>query len=500
MSAGLHRGKVDDESLAGPPELSDVIEKIGLGPAQICISLICGGVFACEGAGLLTFINMLESLPREWNLDPWVKSTLQSTVFCGILIGSLVSGPLASNFGRVLALQICFAGSGLACLVASTAAGFWCILACGFVFGLAVGIGIPSCVAFITEISPVYWRNTMNCIGFTLFSVGEVFSCLVSELDDPTLKTLHWRSMLQLIALPPFLFLFLSRYLRESPSWLAITGRYDEAQQSLDYMRAMNGREGEAERFRREEGKKAGVTQSAWEKQVHQWNILFSSKLCFTTAVIMVLCIVFNLSYFGSMYAFPQILETHPASGQSVAMELLTSALWEIPSNLLVLLLCNVLPRKSCMQIVMTLGALSMTLFVLGAWDPHWQSTTVGSTCCRIAFFGCRCFTNAIASILYQYAAEVFPTEVRSTGLAVCLATGRVAAILAPLAFEFAVYIHFPLGFLLFLALLLVVGSVLAGLLPFETFGAKLQTREVGALNFAEAAEADRSYGTAKGQ
>merc|ERR1740115_66709 len=83
--------------------------------------------------------------------------------------------------------------------------------------------------------------------------------------------------------------------------------------------------------------------------------------------------------------------------------------------------------------------------------------------------YGLRGFLGTGFLLVYLYATEVFPTEVRVTGNAVCLAAGRVAAMLTPLVFEVLVsrtggYSAF---FVCIMALLL-VNFFLISLLPFE--------------------------------
>lgn len=488
--------KADDESLAELPELADVIETIDLGLAQYFAAALCGGVFLCEALGMLAFTSILDSLPQAWNLSPWIKSMLQSVLFGGLLVGSLIGGQLADNIGRVQALQICYAGGGLSCLAAGAAGGFWCMAAFCFAFGLCMGIGIPTAVTLVTEISPCRWRNAMNCFSFSFFSLGEILMSLFVMGDDPTLRALHWRSLLQLTAVPSFLLLLLTRYfLQESPFWLAINGRYDDVRQTLDYMRVMNGRECEVRVRHQVKGHE--VRKSVWENLCCQLNIVFSSRLRFTTAAMMFLFFVYNFTYVGCMYySFPQLLaaSSNSGTGRNAAEQFLISAVWEIPSLMSCFLLGNMWQRKTNMQIMTSLAALSLTFFFAGSCSSHWE---MASMRCTIGFYGCRVLSYALGTVLYLYVAEVFPTEVRSTGVAICATMGRVALVLTPLAYEFTVSIRCPLGFPVFLAVLNVIGFLLAGRLPFETFEAKLQDREVGAL---QEREAHRSYGTTRSE
>eukprot|EP00427_Karlodinium_veneficum_P053200 CAMPEP_0169419736 /NCGR_PEP_ID=MMETSP1017-20121227/65168_1 /TAXON_ID=342587 /ORGANISM="Karlodinium micrum, Strain CCMP2283" /LENGTH=162 /DNA_ID=CAMNT_0009528477 /DNA_START=69 /DNA_END=557 /DNA_ORIENTATION=- len=71
---------------------------------------------------------------------------------------------------------------------------------------------------------------------------------------------------------------------------------------------------------------------------------------------------------------------------------------------------------------------------------------------------------------VYQYAGEIYPTETRTTGAAVCLGSGRIGAMLAPIFVE---YIHAETnsfsGFFLIVCLFCIVNFCLIDLLPFET-------------------------------
>eukprot|EP00440_Ansanella_granifera_P066038 gb/GFBE01071625.1/.p1 GENE.gb/GFBE01071625.1/~~gb/GFBE01071625.1/.p1 ORF type:complete len:108 (+),score=17.46 gb/GFBE01071625.1/:1-324(+) len=76
--------------------------------------------------------------------------------------------------------------------------------------------------------------------------------------------------------------------------------------------------------------------------------------------------------------------------------------------------------------------------------------------------------------LIYQVANEIYPTEARTTGCALCLAGGRVAAMLGPLIYELTVEMTGTwLSFFLLVAAGCVLNLYLIDFIP-ETAGALL--------------------------
>eukprot|EP00438_Fugacium_kawagutii_P017476 Skav217972 [mRNA] locus=scaffold496:22272:25764:- [translate_table: standard] len=106
-----------------------------------------------------------------------------------------------------------------------------------------------------------------------------------------------------------------------------------------------------------------------------QMNLVFSVHFMaahteVVTMVIMSVCFTLNLVYFGSLFAFPQVLPLL-MHGQA-ASELLVGALWELPGLALGLLLGITASRRTSLKFYLT------ALTCLGPRDvPFFASSSV---------------------------------------------------------------------------------------------------------------------------
>lgn len=96
--------------------------------------------------------------------------------------------------------------------------------------------------------------------------------------------------------------------------------------------------------------------------------------------------------------------------------------------------------------------------------------------------FGARICITAVATIVYIYAPEIYPTSVRTTGVGVASSMGRIGGMTCPLVAVSLVHnCHQTAAILLFETIIFVAG-ICVMLFPIETSGRELND-EVSDLN-----------------
>merc|ERR1719491_749521 len=113
-----------------------------------------------------------------------------------------------------------------------------------------------------------------------------------------------------------------------------------------------------------------------------------------------------------------------------------------------------------------------MILFAAGVYVGN-------SALWHVGFYGVKCSVDIGYVVVYVYLGEVYPTKVRVTGGAVCIAGGRIGSMLAPLAYELlTAWTGTFIAFFVANAVLCLTNIPLIGLLPFETFNASLSASD----------------------
>jgi len=343
-----------------------------------------------------------------------------------------------------------------------------------FLVGLAFGIGQPAQNALGMEIVPAERRVHATCVGCLSFCAGQVYSALIIWLDDPGMKHLDWRWIITMGAIP-WVILWLIAYftIYESPAFLAIRGKHEEARDVLSHMRKLNGRPEVAIDF---EPPQSVPHQSTSTEIYNNLRIIFGRNLWFTTCVTCFSTYMTNFSYSGGNYVFPQVLpeiESH----LSPAMNLMLWTIFEIPGYVLTVVLGLYFLRKTCI-IISQLGlVISVLSFV---WAAHLVkqrlNLVIAEVVLQLGFYSFKAFVCLNYVTVRTYSGEVYPTVARTMGTALCIGAGRLGSITCPFIYEWLVDFTGSFNaFFYVLAGLNIVNAVLICLLPFETKGKALK-------------------------
>lgn len=207
----------------------------------VLISSLGGLLFGFD-LGVTNGSLIFMGLPSQLNLTPMDEGLVTGSLILGAVFGSLAAGTLADKYGR--RTSIIFMAAILFIFR------FGCVLAINtemmigfrFILGLAIG-GVSVVVPmYLSEISSAKDRNkfigiySLMLVGgqFCTFAVNAILGNVFGYMDD------IWRYMIA-IAFIPALTLWLGMLrLPESPRWLIVKGKQEQALAVLNMMRTPN--------------------------------------------------------------------------------------------------------------------------------------------------------------------------------------------------------------------------------------------------------------------
>eukprot|EP00441_Pelagodinium_beii_P032765 CAMPEP_0197629368 /NCGR_PEP_ID=MMETSP1338-20131121/7250_1 /TAXON_ID=43686 ORGANISM="Pelagodinium beii, Strain RCC1491" /NCGR_SAMPLE_ID=MMETSP1338 /ASSEMBLY_ACC=CAM_ASM_000754 /LENGTH=489 /DNA_ID=CAMNT_0043200403 /DNA_START=21 /DNA_END=1490 /DNA_ORIENTATION=- len=420
---------------AEKPSLAEVVERIGFGGAQLRAAALGGSVWLADGSELLLISSVTKAVAEEWDLSAFTQGLVVTVVFCGILLGNLSSGPGGSYFGRRQMIVASYTGIFAFSIFCAWSANIFQLIIWRFIVGYFIGLGQPAWLAISAEVTPSAWRLAMGSGTQALFVLGEIYSCFLMITDDPTLQALHWRWLLALGALPSLVMALASfAFLLQSPTFLAMQGRYEDAREVLVNMRDQNGAEDIALEFKMPSQPESRTSSGGFFDLLgRQLKVITGNKLFFPTVVVMYSCFMVNLAYYGCLFAFPQVLAELMESG--AASQLLVGALWELPGMVAGFAIGVAYFRKTGLKFYLTLQTSFLLLFVIAA-KKYDAASTFHNIILYISYYGIKLCPQIGFVLLYQVANEIYPTEARTTGCAMCMAGGRVASMTSPLIYE----------------------------------------------------------------
>ncbi|KAE8662279.1 Polyol transporter 5 [Hibiscus syriacus] len=166
-------------------------------------------------------------------------SDVQIEILVGVLslyclIGSIVAGKIADVIGRrytiALANIIIFVGS----LLMGFSINYALLMFGRFVTGIGVGFALMSAVLYTAEISPASSRGFLTSFPEVCINSGILLGYILNYAFSKLPLNIGWRLMLGAGAIPSILLAFSVLAMPESPRWLVMQGRLDEAKIVLE--------------------------------------------------------------------------------------------------------------------------------------------------------------------------------------------------------------------------------------------------------------------------
>ena len=164
---------------------------------------------------------------------------------------------------------------------------------------------------------------------------------------------------------------------------------------------------------------------------------------------------------------------------ENVYFNALLFAASNLPGNILAAVLMDKSGRASLLTGSILAASLSLVAFAYVAAhqsrddDGSHHVTTISSSWIILAACSFQCFTIASWNAIDVLTSELFPTSIRSTGMGVCTATGRIGAMMAQ--FVNGALVSSPVRLLLTAASALFIGAITPSFLPADQTGRPVQ-------------------------
>ncbi|WP_041522666.1 MFS transporter [Gilvimarinus agarilyticus] len=198
-----------------------------------------GGFIFGLDAALIS--GVVRDITEVFDLSPFQVGLVVGSPGYGVLIALFMAGYLADKLGRKKTLQIIASLYVVSAVASAIAPTYEALVAARFLGGLAfTSLSLAS--MYIGEIAPPKARGKLVAMNQMAIVVGlsaaylSVFAVhWVSELSAPWVSTLlidvhTWRWMLGVEILPALAWVLLLFSIPESPRWLVLRGRIDEAE------------------------------------------------------------------------------------------------------------------------------------------------------------------------------------------------------------------------------------------------------------------------------
>ena len=363
-------------------------------------------------------------LTEHFNLNDLSLGWAFSSLLFGCALGSTVAGRLTDFYGRKKILLVVAALFAITSVGTGAATTFALFIVARFIGGLAVGGASILSPLYVAEVSPPSLRGRMG----TLYQMSIVIGILISYAINYLLRDVgpdNWRWMFLTGVIPSVVFFAMLLSVPETPRYLFMAGREQQAFTILERIAGRESAEFEASEIR-----------ASLLNKRRAWRDLLRPGIRRAVLVGFCLAILVQVSGVNTIIDYaPAILKS---AGWKIDAALFSTLIIGLTNFVFTFVSFWAIDRYGRKPLYI-IGSLGMTaaLIVLmwAALVGRFQSAMVlVYILVYLAFF-----SSCIGPVFWTLVAEIFPNDLRGTAMVVPVLTQWIA--------NAAVVLFFPLAF-----------------------------------------------------
>jgi MFS transporter, putative metabolite:H+ symporter len=393
---------------AGALTVQEAIDRIGFGRFQKRLLAVCGVTWAADGAEVLLLGFALPSIIEDFGISTTQAGLIASATFAGMLVGAWFWGTVSDYIGRRLGFQLTvliFAGFGL---LSAFAPGWEWLAVLRFLTGFGLGGALPLDFSLYAEYLPRENRGRNLVLLESFWAVGTITAAALAWLLVPSFG---WRPLLATSALAAVLVLWIRRSIPESPRYLAISGRVDEAKEILARIATANGRPAP-------EGDLTVGERQAGSPVANLW----APRLRRVTVMLWITWFCISLAYYGIFTWLPAVFVERGLPPLQTYQNTFILALAQLPGFFSAAYLIERWGRRNTLGLYLLASGVATFLFAIVTGFGGLLASAV-----LMSFFSLGAWGS-----LYAWTPELYPTEIRTTGMGWASGMARVAGVISP--------------------------------------------------------------------
>lgn len=421
--------------------IDEALAQGGAGRFQKRLLGIFGLVWAADAMQVIAVGFAAPSIMATFGLERGTALQIGTLFFLGMFVGAFIFGRVADRVGRRNVLLLTVLADAIFGLASVFAPSFQILLAFRFLTGVAVGGTLPVDYAMMAEFLPPKNRGRWLVALEGFWAIGTIVVAVTAWIAASQGAAAPWRWIFFVAALPAVIGIFLRLWVPESPMYLLKSGQPDRALSVINRVLKANGAKplpADTE-----------LVLSAPSEGAP--NSIFAGSLLMPTLGILAVWFLVSLSYYGVFVWVPGWLANEGMGWVRGYGFLVILALAQVPGYALAAYGVERWGRRPTLMGFLLLSALACFLFTL-SMNPALVAASL--IVMSFALLGCW-------GALYAFTPELYPTNLRGTGMGTASAVARLGGIFAPtlLTFAFAKGFGFAIG--VFAALLVLAALAL---------------------------------------
>ncbi|XP_078516553.1 solute carrier family 22 member 20-like [Lissotriton helveticus] len=366
------------------------------------------------------------TIVTEWDLvceHRQMRQVAQTIYMAGVMVGAIVFGSASDRYGRRAVLIWSYLQMGVTGTCVAFLPSFGCYCAFRFLSGTAVSGILLNTLSLLLEWMPTKGRTVAGTLMGYSFTFGQM------ALAGVAYGIRDWRWLQFAVSAPYFIFFLFSWLLPESARWLILHGKPKTGLRNLQTVAWIN----------RRMSARSILTVEMVKSHMHTEIMAMRSShslvdLIRTPAVRRISCLLAML-WFSMSFAYYGLAMDLQKFGYSIFLVQACFGAIDIPAKLVGAATMSMVGRRCTETVSLTLAGLMIiaNLFVpQGMKSVRTVLSALGKGCLASAF-----------TCAYLYSGELYPTEIRQTGMGFVSMCARIGAMVAPLVLMVSEYASF---------------------------------------------------------
>ncbi|CAI9089449.1 OLC1v1024021C1 [Oldenlandia corymbosa var. corymbosa] len=365
---------------------------------------------------------------------------VQEEVLVGILsivsiFGSLAGGRVSDVVGRKWAMGLAAIIFQAGAAVMTIAPSFEILMLGRILAGVGIGFGVMIAPVYIAEISPTVARGSLTSFPEIFINLGILLGYVSNYAFSGLSPHISWRIMLAVGILPSVFIAFALCIIPESPRWLVLQNRVDDARSVLS---KTNDNDAEVEERLAEIQLAAGSTDAEKHEEKPVWREFLRPSPPLRRMLITgigIQCFQQITGIDATVYYSPEILKAAGVEGDSKLLAATVAVgVTKTAFIIIAIVLIDKVGRKPLLY-VSTIG-MTVCLFMLAFSLALLKEGSLGialallSVCGNVAFF-----SVGIGPVCWVITSEIFPLRLRAQASAVGAVGNRVCSGIVAMSF-----------------------------------------------------------------
>lgn len=354
--------------------------------------------------------------------SPALQGWAMSCALVGCLAGALSAGIFSDRFGRKRMLVVAAFLFIVSSAGTGAAGGFMLFIVWRMLGGFAIGLASNVSPLYIAEVAPAELRGRLVSLNQLTIVLGILLAQIVNwQVADPvpdnaTAEVIReswngqygWRWMFWITNIPAMLFFAGAFFVPESPRWLSMHGRTDQARQVLT-------RIGSAEYADQEMKNIAAATETETVARKGGLRRLLHPSMR-RVLVIGVVLAVFQ-QWCGINVIFNYAQEIFAAAGYGISdtlMNIVVTGVTNVIFTFVAIFTIDRLGRRALL--LFGAGGLAVIYLLLGG---AYYLGLNGVALLVIVVLAIACYAMSLAPVMWVVISEIYPNSVRSAAMSV---------------------------------------------------------------------------------